>query len=49
MAPTSTSKGGSVKVADSYNFKAAQTVAAALVTVHPGSMRAMHWHPNANE
>jgi oxalate decarboxylase len=43
------SKGGFVQIADSTNFKAATTVAAALVTVHPGGMREMHWHPNADE
>ena len=24
-------------------------IAAALVTVHPGGMRELHWHPNADE
>jgi oxalate decarboxylase len=24
-------------------------VAAAIVTVHPGAMRELHWHPNADE
>ena len=43
------SKGGFAQIADSTNFKAATTVAAALVTVHPGGMREMHWHPNADE
>ena len=43
------SKGGFVQVADSTNFKASSTIAAALVTVHPGGMREMHWHPNADE
>ena len=42
-------KGGFVQIVDSHNFKVAETVAAALVTVHPGGMRAMHWHPNADE
>ena len=28
---------------------ASRTVAAALVTVEPGGMREMHWHPNADE
>jgi oxalate decarboxylase len=42
-------RGGKVQIADSHNFKAATTVAAALVTVHPGGMREMHWHPNADE
>jgi oxalate decarboxylase len=42
-------KGGMVQIADSHNFKASTTVAAAMVTVHPGGMREMHWHPNADE
>ncbi len=40
---------GAVQLADSTNFKAATTVAAALVTVKPGAIREMHWHPNADE
>ena len=42
-------KGGQVQIADSSNFKASTTVAAALVTLAPGGLRAMHWHPNADE
>jgi Cupin len=38
-----------VQVADSNNFKVATTVAATLVTMQPGAMRQMHWHPNADE
>jgi oxalate decarboxylase len=38
-----------VQVADSSNFKVATTVAATLVTMQPGAMRQMHWHPNADE
>ncbi|HET7589680.1 MAG TPA: cupin domain-containing protein [Solirubrobacterales bacterium] len=41
--------GGTVRIADSRNFSAAKTVAAALVEVEPGRMREMHWHPNADE
>ncbi len=41
--------GGTVQIADSNNFKVSTTIAAALVTVHPGGMREMHWHPNADE
>ena len=41
--------GGTVQIADSHNFKASTGTAAALVTVHPGGMREMHWHPNADE
>jgi oxalate decarboxylase len=46
---TRQTKGGMVQIADSHNFKASATIAAALVTVHPGAMREMHWHPNADE
>jgi oxalate decarboxylase len=46
---TRQTKGGMVQIADSHNFKASTTVAAAMVTVHPGGMREMHWHPNADE
>lgn len=42
-------KGGFVQIADSRNFRASATVAAALVTIHPGGLREMHWHPNADE
>jgi oxalate decarboxylase len=49
MAPTRKTAGGEVRIADSHNFKAAQQIAAALVTVHPGGLREMHWHPNADE
>ncbi|MHC2017688.1 cupin domain-containing protein [Methylobacterium sp. CM6247] len=46
---TKETRGGTVQIADSHNFKASTTVAAALVTVKPGGMREMHWHPNADE
>ena len=49
MAPNRQTRGGMVQVQDSSNFKVATTVASALVTVHPGGMREMHWHPNADE
>ena len=49
VAPTQQTKGGWVKVADSSTFKASKTIAAGLVTIHPGGMREMHWHPNADE
>jgi oxalate decarboxylase len=49
VAPTRQTKGGMVQIADSSNFKASKTIAAAVVTIHPGGMRDMHWHPNADE
>ncbi len=47
--PVRQSDAGTIHVADSTNFNVAQTVAAALVTVKPGGVREMHWHPNADE
>jgi oxalate decarboxylase len=49
MAPTKQTSGGSVRVVDSRNFQAAKNIAAALVTVKPGGLRELHWHPNASE
>ena len=47
--PVHENTGGKIQIADSRNFPASNTVAAALVTVNPGSMRELHWHPNADE
>lgn len=47
--PVKESSGGNIRVADSVNFNVSTTVAAALVTVRPGGVREMHWHPNADE
>jgi oxalate decarboxylase len=41
--------GGTVQIADSKNFQASTTVAAALVRLQPGGLRELHWHPNADE
>lgn len=49
MTPTSESDAGNVKVIDSRNFPASQKVAAAVVTVKPGCLRELHWHPNGSE
>jgi oxalate decarboxylase len=42
-------KGGRVRIADSTNFPAATTIAAALVELEPGAIRELHWHPNTDE
>jgi oxalate decarboxylase len=49
MPPAHKTASGEVRIADSRNFKASLTIAAALVIVHPGGLREMHWHPNADE
>jgi oxalate decarboxylase len=41
--------GGTVQIADSRNFLANTYVAASLVTLVPGGLRELHWHPNADE
>ena len=48
MPPTKSTKGGEVRIVDSSNFKVS-TTAMAMVTVHPGGLRELHWHPNADE
>ena len=45
----SDASGGFVQIADSANFHVSRTIAAGLVTIKPGAMRTMHWHPNADE
>jgi oxalate decarboxylase len=47
--PNKRTKGGEVRIVDSRNFKAAATIAAAIVTVKPGGIRELHWHQNADE
>ncbi len=41
--------GGQVRIVDSSNFPAANTIAAALVEIEPGGMRELHWHPTNDE
>jgi len=48
-APVKKTRGGEVRIADSSNFEISKTIAAALVRIHKGGMREMHWHPNADE
>jgi oxalate decarboxylase len=46
---TKTTKGGDVRIVDSSKFKVSTTMATAIVTVRPGGVRELHWHPNADE
>ncbi|KAI5122517.1 hypothetical protein M0805_005245 [Coniferiporia weirii] len=41
--------GGSIKVFDTSVFPVATTIVGALVTVEPGGMRELHWHPTQPE
>jgi oxalate decarboxylase len=49
QAVSKRTKGGEVRIVDSSSFKVSTTIAAAIVTVHPGGIRELHWHPNADE
>lgn len=49
MPPTHKSAGGEVRIVDSSVFQVSNSVAAAHVIVHPGGMREIHWHQNADE
>jgi len=48
MKPTKITAGGSVKIVDRKNFPATN-IAAAIVSVKPGGMRELHWHPDEDE
>jgi len=49
IPPTKRTKSGEVRIVDSSNFKASANIAMAMVTLHPGGLRELHWHPNADE
>ena len=49
MAPTKSSKGGEVRIVDSSCFPPSTHIAAALVTLKPGGLRELHWHPHSSE
>jgi oxalate decarboxylase len=46
--PTKSNTSGEVRIIDARNFKVS-TTSAAIVTVKPGAVRELHWHPNADE
>ena len=48
MKPTKVMRGGEVKIIDSKIFPVTP-ISAAFVTLKPGGMRELHWHPNADE
>jgi oxalate decarboxylase len=49
MTPQVNDAGGEVRIVDSTNFPVSTGIAAAMVTIKPGGMREMHWHPNVSE
>ncbi len=49
MPPQHQTAGGAARVVDSTNFLVSKGIAAAIVTLKPGAIRELHWHPNASE
>jgi oxalate decarboxylase len=49
MEPTKETDAGSARIVDSGNFPVSKHIAAALVTIKPGGMRELHWHPHNSE
>ena len=41
-------KGGTFYKIDSTNFPIAQTISTTFVTLKPGGLRELHWHPNVS-
>lgn len=41
--------GGTFRKIDSTNFPISKTIAATFVTLKPGGLRELHWHPNVCE
>ena len=42
-------EGGSMRIASMAEFPISSTMTGALLVIHPGGMRELHWHPNAAE
>ena len=49
LPPTFAQKGSTMQVASAKQFPASFNMAGALIHLEPGAMRALHWHPNADE
>jgi oxalate decarboxylase len=49
MQPTKKTVGGEARIVDSTVFPVSKGIAAAMVTLKPGAIREMHWHPNVSE
>jgi oxalate decarboxylase len=49
LQPQKSNRSGEVRIVDSTVFPVAENIAMAHVTLKPGGLRELHWHPNANE
>jgi oxalate decarboxylase len=48
MNPSKVTRGGEVRIIDSKVFPVTP-ISAAIVSLRPGGLRELHWHPNADE
>jgi oxalate decarboxylase len=48
-APTVTFAGGTEQLASQTQFPISSTITGVLLTLKPGGLRELHWHPNADE
>lgn len=49
MKPRAETAGGAARVIDSTAFPVSKNVATGIVTLKPGALRELHWHPNGSE
>ncbi len=49
MQPHQETAGGATRIVDSTNFPISKSIAAAMVTLKPGAIRELHWHPSGSE
>ncbi len=49
LAPKIDTKGGQLRLATQKEFPMSKSMSGGVMTLKPGSIREMHWHPNANE
>ena len=49
LKPQHQTAGGSARIVDSTNFPVSRNIAGAIVTLKPGAIRELHWHPNGSE
>ena len=49
LPPTFAQQGSTMQVASAKQFPASFNMAGAIIHLEPGAMRALHWHPNADE
>jgi oxalate decarboxylase len=47
--PFSETDSGKLQVVDSSTFRVSTTIASTLVTMKPGALRQVRWHPNADQ